>query len=85
MCGEYDRRVKTESHHRPAGGLFAPAGHATQTVSWTSRRERIVPPDRIAAIQLGEALVIRGTEWELVPTTPYHEQPVLKELTADGQ
>jgi type IV secretion system protein VirD4 len=85
LCGEYDRNIKTESHRRPAGGLFAPAAPATRTTSFTTRRERIVPPDRIAAIQLGEALVIRATEWEFVPTTPYDEQPVLKELTNGHQ
>jgi|SRR5450755_1796517 hypothetical protein len=70
----WDRPVQTLSEQRPASWLANPSQH-TRTESWTTRRERRVPPDRIAHLARGEALVMVGSGWELVPTLPYHQHP----------
>jgi len=70
LAGDWDRPVQTLSEQRPATWLGNPNQH-TKTESWTTRRERIIPPDRIAQLDRGEALVMIGARWELVPTLPY--------------
>jgi type IV secretion system protein VirD4 len=80
LAGEWDRPVQTLSEQRPTGLLSDPS-RRTSTESWTTRRERIVPPDRIAQLTRGEALVMIGPRWELVPTTPYHQHPTFAPLT----
>jgi len=80
LAGDWDRPVQTRSEQRPAS-LFGPLGQHTKTDSWTTRRERIIPPDRIAQLKRGEALVMIGPRWELVPTLPYHQHPLFAQLT----
>lgn len=80
LAGEWDRPVQTLSEQRPTG-LFPDPSRRTSTESWTTRRERIVPPDRIAQLTRGEALVMIGPRWELVPTIPYHQHPTFAPLT----
>jgi len=75
LAGDWDRPVQTISEQKPAG-LFGSPNQRTTTESWTTRRERKIPPDRIAQLARGEALVMIGPHWELVPTTPYHQHPV---------
>jgi type IV secretion system protein VirD4 len=74
LCGDWDRPVQTLSEQKPVSWLGNP-NQRTKTESWTTRRERRVPPDRIAQLARGEALVMIGPGWELVPTLPYHQHP----------
>jgi hypothetical protein len=73
--------VQTITEKRP--GPFPSAGQAqrTSSESWTTRHERVLPPDRIARIPRGEALVMIGPWWSLLPTLPYHRHPTFAQLT----
>ncbi len=83
LAGDWDRPVQTLSEQRPTSWL-TPNGQYTQTESWTTRRERIIPPDRIAQLDRGEALVMIGPHWQLVPTLPYHQHPTFAPITASA-
>jgi len=83
LAGDWDRPVQTLSEQHGAGLLANPNQH-TRSESWTTRRERIIPPDRIAQIDRGEALVMIGPRWELVPTLPYHQHPTFAPITTTG-
>lgn len=80
LAGDWDRPVQTLSEQRPTSWL-TPNSQYTKTESWTTRRERIIPPDRIAQLDRGEALVMIGPRWELVPTLPYHQHPTFAPIT----
>ncbi len=69
LCGEWDRPVQTITDQHPA--LFS-RGHASTSDAWTTRRERRLPPDEIAQLPLGQALVMIGPQWQIFPTLPYH-------------
>jgi type IV secretion system protein VirD4 len=84
LCGDWDRPIQTLSEQRPVG-LFANPNQRTATESWTTRRERRVPPDRIAQLARGEALVMIGPTWELVPTLPYHQHPTFAPIATAAQ
>ncbi|MGI8903100.1 MAG: hypothetical protein ACR2IP_05455 [Solirubrobacteraceae bacterium] len=66
--------ARRSSEQKPAGGSFA-QGRRTSSESWSTRRERRVPPNRIAQLARGEALVMIGPRWELVATLPYDQHP----------
>jgi len=70
--------VQTLSEQRPAGLLGA--GQRSKSESWSTRRERVLPPDRIAQLHRGEALVMIGAQWQLHPTSPYHQHPAFAQL-----
>ena len=74
LCGEYDRPIQTLADPRSANPL-RPSGQNNSTESWTTRRERRLPPDQIAQIPQGQALIMIGPHWQLTPTHPYHQHP----------
>src|SRR5581483_4993391 len=72
LCGEWDRPVQTITEQRP---MFFSKGQASASDAWTTRRERRVPPDKIAQLPRGQALVMIGPHWQILPTLPYHVHP----------
>ncbi len=38
------------------------------------------PARRIAQLKRGEALVMTGAQWQLCPTSPYHQHPMFAAL-----
>ncbi len=72
LCGEWDRPVQTITEQSP--GLFS-RGHASSSEAWTTRLERRLPPDQIAQLPLGQALVMIGPQWQILSTHPYHRHP----------
>lgn len=77
LCGEWDRPIQTISHQNTTGS----SGQASTSESWTSKRERRLPPDHIARLPKGQALLMIGPEWELLPTLPYHHNPTFSRQT----
>ena len=73
LCGEFDRPIQTITDPR-SGNPLRPSGQNNSTESWTTRRERRLPADQIARIPRGQALVMIGARWQLLPTHPYHQQ-----------
>lgn len=81
-CGWWDRPVKTVSEQRSA--LLWTYMEPTRGESWTTRREPRVPPDQIARIPFGQALVLVGTWWQALPTIPYHSHPCFQAVLSDA-
>jgi len=44
IAGDWDRPVQTITEQRPAG-LFGPASQRGKSEAWSTRRERVLPPD----------------------------------------
>jgi type IV secretion system protein VirD4 len=74
LCGEYDRPIQTITDPRTVSAL-RPSGQNNSTESWTTRRERRLPADQIARIPQGQALIMIGARWQLLPTLPYNNHP----------
>jgi type IV secretion system protein VirD4 len=79
LCGDWDRPIQTISARRPADILSR--AQATSSESWTTRRERRLPPDEIAQLPQGQALIMIGARWQILPTLPYHQHPAFQALT----
>jgi type IV secretion system protein VirD4 len=79
LCGEFDRPIQTITNPRPSNSL-RPSGQTSSTESWTTRRERRLPADQIAQIPQGQALIMIGARWQLLPTHSYHQHPAFAEL-----
>lgn len=78
IAGDWDRPVQTITEQRPV--LFGPGSQRGKSEAWSTRRERVLPPDRIAQLKRGEALVMIGAQWQLCPTSPYHQHPAFAQL-----
>jgi type IV secretory pathway TraG/TraD family ATPase VirD4 len=76
ICGEWDRPVQTITEQH--SGLFS---GASTSEAWTTRRERRLPPDEIAQLPQGQALVMIGPNWQILPTLPYQLHPTFAHLT----
>ncbi len=79
--GNYDRPVQTIGEASGTGLLTTI--QPSRTESWTTRREAAVPADQVARVPFGQALLIVGTGWEYVPTTPYEKHPCFQAVLAD--
>ena len=86
LCGDYDRPIQTTSHQQPTNlltTLFGSQPSPASSESWTTRRERRLPPDHIAQLGHGQALVMVGPDWLVMPTHPYHRHPSFAPLTTN--
>ena len=89
LCGDYDRPIQTTSRQQPTSGLLSgllTGAHQpppSSSESWTTRRERRLPPDHIAQLGHGQALVMVGPDWLVMPTHPYHRHPSFAPLTTN--
>jgi hypothetical protein len=79
----WDRPIQTVS--ATSGSSWLTIVQPTQTDQWTTRREARIPPDQVAAIPFGQALVIVGTGWEYVPTHPYGQHPSFARVLAHAR
>jgi type IV secretory pathway TraG/TraD family ATPase VirD4 len=88
LCGDWDRPVQTTTEQRPAGLLAGVlSGHPAQpttSASWTTHRERRLPPGEIAQLPRGQALVMIGARWQLLPALPYDRHPAFAQLAQPG-
>ena len=90
LIGDWDRPVKTTSasatrgHSRSAHSLLADSLSRSRTrgESWTTRRERAIPPERIAALAAGETLLLIRGRAEVVGLRPWWDDPVFARLAA---
>jgi type IV secretion system protein VirD4 len=86
LCGDWDRPVQTIQQQRQGSllsGILGGANHpqSSTSESWTTRRERRLPPDQIAGLPRGQALVMIGPHWQLLPTLPYDRHPAFAPIT----
>jgi hypothetical protein len=55
-------------------------GQASTSEAWTTRLERRLPPDEIAQLPVGQALVMIGPQWQILPMHPYYLHPTFSRL-----
>jgi type IV secretion system protein VirD4 len=73
--GEYDRLHVSYSHQQAPGqwGWLTPID--SYGTSHSIQRTRVLEPGQIAALPKGTALLLDGTDWRLVKTTPTFAEP----------
>jgi type IV secretion system protein VirD4 len=86
LCGQWDRPVQTSGYQQSGElNLIGRATRApTHSDSWTTRREPRLPADEIAQLRQGQALIMIGPDWELVPTLPWDRHPNFNHLGQAG-
>ncbi|MGH2879646.1 MAG: type IV secretory system conjugative DNA transfer family protein [Solirubrobacteraceae bacterium] len=76
LClGEYDRRMVTHTLGRSqvvAEIHEAPAPSESESVAYSTRRQRVLAPGDVARLPAGRALHLQGTRWGLIRLTPWH-------------
>jgi len=82
--GEYDRRVVSHSIGRnQSERLFSgDPGTSSESVSYSTSRQRVLSPGEIASLPAGQGLLLRGTRWELLQLTPWHRTEPWRTLAA---
>ncbi len=90
LClGEYDRELVSETHGRSETKewLFdlSPNLTKSESVTYSTVRQRVLTPGEIASLPAGRALHLRGTAWEFIRTTAWHRtRPWLSVASAQG-
>lgn len=79
LCGEWDRPVETITQGRRHSMLDDGLSQ-----SWSTRTERRLSPAEIAQLPHGQALVMIGPDWQILPTLPYNQHPAFAHLIAPG-
>jgi type IV secretion system protein VirD4 len=85
--GEYDRQVVSHSIGRNRSQLLfsGDPGTASESVSYSTSRQRVISPGEIASLPPGRGLLLRGTRWELLQLTPwYRHEPWRSIARTDG-
>jgi type IV secretory pathway TraG/TraD family ATPase VirD4 len=75
VLGEYDRQLvsSTVGVTRSSTGMWSEVTTAkSETVAYSTTRQRTLSPGEIAAIPKGHALLVRGASWGLLRATPYY-------------
>jgi type IV secretory pathway TraG/TraD family ATPase VirD4 len=75
--GEYDRQVTSTSSTPNPNTFFS--NRTTRT--WSTQRQRVLPPGDVANIPAGHALHLAGVRWELLTLTPAHRSDPWRTLT----
>ncbi|HEY7932971.1 MAG TPA: type IV secretory system conjugative DNA transfer family protein [Solirubrobacteraceae bacterium] len=82
--GEYDRDMVSQAlgQSDPQEWLSAPT--QSDTVSYQTQRQRVLTPGEIARLPDGQGLLLRGTDWELIKLTKWHETEPWKTIAGPG-
>jgi type IV secretion system protein VirD4 len=75
VLGEYDRQLvgSTVGLTKSSTGMFGEVTTAkSETVAYSTTRQRTLSPGEVAAIPRGHALLVRGASWGLLAATPYY-------------
>jgi len=83
VLGEYDRQLvsSTVGVTRSSTGMFSDVTTAkSETVVYSTTRQRTLSPGEVAAIPKGHGLLVRGASWGLLTTTPYYAAAPWKTL-----
>jgi type IV secretory pathway TraG/TraD family ATPase VirD4 len=80
--GEFDRDMVSQAlgHSDPQEWLSAPT--QSDTVSYQTQRQRVLTPGEIARLPDGQGLLLRGTDWELIKLTKWHQTEPWKTVGA---
>jgi hypothetical protein len=83
VLGEYDRQLvsSTVGVTKSSTGMFSDVTTAkSETVAYSTTRQRTLSPGEVAAIPKGHALLVRGASWGLLAATPYYAAAPWKTL-----
>jgi type IV secretory pathway TraG/TraD family ATPase VirD4 len=75
VLGEYDRQLvsSTVGVTRSSTSRWSPETTAhSETVAYSTTRQRTLSPGEVAAIPSGRALLVRGASWGLLQATPFY-------------
>jgi len=79
--GEYDRQMVSRSHGLGRTGLLGPSTR-TETVTYSTQRQRVLSPGEVAAIPPGHGLLLSPGHWGKARLAPWHTTPPWPTLTA---
>jgi len=69
--GEYDRQLVSHTVGLSHTGMTAPST-SSESVSYSTQRQRTLSPGEIAKLPAGHALLLHGVNWGLLALTPWH-------------
>lgn len=83
VIGEYDRRLVsiTEAANSVPGLISERESGYSQSVTNSTTRQRKLTPGEIAALPLGNGLLVRGAHWGLLQLAPWHSTPAFERAT----
>jgi type IV secretion system protein VirD4 len=84
--GEYDRQLVSHTLGRSETKEFFEPRRPTDTesVSYHTQRQRVLSPGEIARLPPGRGLLLQGTSWGLIRTTPWHRTEPWAGITRDS-
>jgi len=71
--GEYDRRVVAQTLGTSESDKWLDPHHYSESVSYQTQRQRVLPPGDIAALPPRQGLLLRGAGWGLIGLTRWFE------------
>lgn len=73
--GEYDRRVVSQTLGKSENDEWwdRSPDQFSESVSYQTQRQRILPPGDIAKLPPGQGLLLRGAEWKLIGLTSWYD------------
>jgi type IV secretory pathway TraG/TraD family ATPase VirD4 len=80
VLGEYDRDTTTLSLGRSEPQEWLAEPTHTDTVNYQTQRQRVLTPGEIAKLPAGRGLLLKGTDWELIQLTKWHEHRPWKQI-----
>jgi type IV secretion system protein VirD4 len=85
--GEYDRRLVSHSVGRSQSEkLWRPGpGTRTESVTYSTARQRVLSPGEVARLPGGHGLLLRGTRWGLLRLAPWHRTEPWRTLANDSR
>jgi type IV secretion system protein VirD4 len=84
LClGEYDRQLASQTLGRSQTQIRLKKTNPTHSegVSYSTQRQRILTPGKIAALPSGRALHLHGTRWQLIRTTRWYQTQPWRSLS----
>jgi type IV secretory pathway TraG/TraD family ATPase VirD4 len=86
MLGEYDRSVvsRTAGRTETDDWLHRSPDQFNESVGWQTERRRVLGPGDIAALPVGQGLLLRGASWGLVGLPRWFETAPWKEAGPDA-
>jgi type IV secretory pathway TraG/TraD family ATPase VirD4 len=82
--GEFDRDMVSQALGQSDPQEWLSAATHSDTVSYQTQRQRVLTPGEIARLPDGQGLLLRGTDWELIKLTKWHETEPWRTVARDS-
>jgi type IV secretion system protein VirD4 len=82
--GEYDRRLVSYTSGRSQSEklLFPGPGTRSESVTYSTSRQRVLSPGEVARLPRGHGLLLQGTRWGLLRLAPWHRTQPWRTIAA---